>query len=71
MAPQKLSADDLQNAFIDALPASGEVPYADLAEQLDANVARQWHSLKHSGRIKTRTEHDESTGKVQMFVSRA
>lgn len=71
MPKVRLSADDLQQAFVDALPATGELPYADLADKLDANVARQWHSLKHSGRITTRTVHDENTGAVTMFVSRA
>lgn len=71
MAGKRLSADEMQDAFIAALPASGEVPYADLANTLDTNVLTQWHNLKHTGRIKTRTEHDEATNKVTMYVSRA
>lgn len=71
MPPKRLSADELQQAFVDALPPSGEVAYGTLADSLDAEVLRQWHGLKHSGRIKTRTEHDEESGKATMYVSRA
>jgi hypothetical protein len=71
MPQKRLSADELQQAFVDALPASGEIPFTTLADTLDRDVLQQWHNLKHTGRIITRTEHDGTSEKAVMYVKRA
>jgi len=70
MPNKRKSAEELQEDFINAVPASGEIAFGSLAETLDRDVLQQWHNLKHTGRINTRTVHDDTTGETKMYVSR-
>lgn len=66
---------DDKHRLIDAIPATGEVPYAELNTALQAmgapgrNALKYFHRMRRDGEIIVRTEITE-TG-LSLFVSRA
>jgi len=72
--PRAKTTEAQVQALVDAVPASGEIPYSDLENALvtSGNKEALTHlfPLKHNGTLKVRTEIG-ADGKPKTYVSRA
>lgn len=73
--PRNLTVGEQVETLVNAVPASGEIAYDDLANAVIASgnkdALNHLFPLKRQGRLKVRTEINESTGKPITYVSRA
>ena len=73
--PRNLTVGEQVETLYNAVPATGEIAYDELATAVIASgnkdALNHLFPLKHQGRLKVRTEFDESTGKSTTYVSRA
>jgi hypothetical protein len=73
--PRNLTAAEQVETLVNAVPATGEIAYDDLATAVIASgnkdALNHLFPLKRQGRLKVRTEYNPDTNKPTTFVSRA
>lgn len=74
MAPRLLTKEQQVEALVEAVPATGEIAYDDLATNVIAagnkDALNYLFPLKYEGRLKVRTEYNPETNKTTTLVSR-
>lgn len=69
------SIEEQIQTLMDAVPASGEIEYTSLYDNVVAtgnkDALNHLFPLKRQGKLNVRVEHNEDTHEVKSFVSRA